>query len=203
MDALHLIAGLGNPGPEYAATRHNAGFLVLDTLARRWQVEWQSGGKFAARLARRTDAAGRPVLLCQPMSYMNCSGEVVGPLAAYYRIPPERLLVVVDDADLPLGQLRLRPGGGSGGHHGLASIIAHLGTTTFARQRVGIGRQGQAREITGHVLGRFSPAELTVMERVRERAADQLECWLREGLDRAMNRFNGAETGSTNEGTEP
>lgn len=202
MDALHLIAGLGNPGAEYAGTRHNAGFMVVEKLARRWGLEWRGSGRFAARLARRTGGAGQDVLLCQPASYMNCSGEVVAPVAKYHRTPPERLMVVVDDADLPLGELRLRPHGGSGGHHGLESVATHLGTTRFARQRVGIGRQTAAREITRHVLGRFSSVEQAALDRVLERAADQLECWLREGLNAAMNQFNGAEPGSTNEGTE-
>jgi len=202
MDSLHLIAGLGNPGSEYAETRHNAGFMVVERLARRWGAEWRRSARFTAQLARHTGPGGQRVLLCQPLSFMNCSGAVVGPLAGYHRVTPDRLMVVVDDADLPLGELRMRPHGGSGGHHGLASIAAHLGTQNFARQRVGIGRQAGAREITGHVLGRFARAEQALLERVLERAADQLECWLRAGLARAMNEFNGAATGSHNEGTE-
>lgn len=190
MAELHLIVGLGNPGPEYAETRHNAGFLVVEELARRWRVLWKEEGRFQARMARG-EAAGRPVLLLQPLTWMNLSGEAVGAAARYFRVPAERLVVAVDDADLPLGALRLRPGGSSGGHHGLESVGQHLGTRDFARQRIGIGRRDPAqREITGHVLGKFGPEERPVLEQVLRSAGNQLECWLAEGLQKAMARHN-------------
>src|SRR5262245_11453210 len=138
MEQLHLIVGLGNPGAEYAKTRHNAGFLVAERLAERWHAGWAYEKQFNARVAK-AEQDGKPVLLCEPQTYMNSSGEAVAAVVSFYRAAKERLLVVVDDADLPLGEIRLRPGGSSGGHHGLESIEQHLGTREFARLRVGIG----------------------------------------------------------------
>jgi len=192
MEPTHLVAGLGNPGREYARTRHNAGFLVLEALARRWRAEWRAEKKFHSRLARG-ERAGQKVLLCQPQTFMNASGEAIGALARYYQVPPARVLVVVDDADLPVGTLRLRPGGTSGGHHGLESVEAHLGTRDYPRQRLGIGRtETGARQITGHVLAAFGRAERPVLEKVWPRACEQIECWLEHGVAAAMNRYNGA-----------
>jgi PTH1 family peptidyl-tRNA hydrolase len=190
MEELHLIAGLGNPGREYARTRHNAGFRVVERLACRWRAAWASEKKFHARLAW-ADPAGRRVLLAMPQSYMNASGEAVGALLAFYRVLLSRLLVVTDDADLPLGRLRLKPGGGTAGHHGLESIQQHVGSPDYARQRLGIGRRAGAREITGHVLGRFDSTELALVDKVVDVACDQVECWLRAGAQTAMNQFNG------------
>src|SRR5690348_2109221 len=152
MENLYLIVGLGNPGADYSRTRHNAGFLVIEELARRCAASWTNEKKFRARLAQ-AECKGRRVCLCEPQTYMNASGEAVVGVARYYDVAVSRLLVIVDDADLPLGHLRLRPGGSSGGHHGLESIEQHLGTREYARQRLGIGRTGSRREITGHVLG--------------------------------------------------
>lgn len=193
MDAPVVIAGLGNPGREYAETRHNAGFLVLERLGLRWGADWQQSRRFRARVARVT-REGRAVWLCAPQTYMNLSGESVVPLMRYHQVSPGGLLVVVDDADLPLGMVRMRPRGSSGGHHGLESVEQHLGSREFARQRLGIGRQADGRrEITDHVLGRFGPDELGVLDRMLDRAADQLESWLRDGLAVAVQRFNGME----------
>jgi peptidyl-tRNA hydrolase, PTH1 family len=190
MEQLHLIVGLGNPGGEYARTRHNVGFLVVERLAALWQAGWTYEKKFNARLAR-AERGGKRILLCEPQTFMNSSGEAVGPLVAYYQVPLKQLLVTVDDADLMLGELRLRPRGSSGGHHGLESIEQHLGTTGFARQRLGIGRNEGAREITGHVLGRFSSTEAVVADTVLAAACSQMECWLDAGIEKAMNEFNG------------
>ena len=162
MENLHLIVGLGNPGAEYAQTRHNAGFLLVEKLAVRWNAGWTNERKFKARVAR-AERNGDRVLLCQPQTFMNLSGEAVGALKNFYQLPPQsELLVAVDDADLPLGEIRLRAGGSSGGHHGLESIEQHLGTREFARLRIGIGRVDGAREITDHVLGRFDAARSRV-----------------------------------------
>jgi peptidyl-tRNA hydrolase, PTH1 family len=199
--SLHLIVGLGNPGAEYAGTRHNAGFLAVERLASRQRVDWTYEKKFGARMAR-VERDETKVLLCEPQTFMNSSGEAVQPLVAFYRISVARLLVVVDDADLPLGEIRLRPGGSSGGHHGLESIEQHLGTNGFARQRIGIGRMAGAREITGHVLGRFRPAEQATVEKVLAAACDQLECWLSAGIQKAMNQFNGIVDGPVKERKE-
>jgi len=191
MEPMHLIVGLGNPGAEYAKTRHNAGFLLVEKLAEQWQSSWTNERKFQARVAR-AESAGKKVLLAEPQTFMNLSGEAVGALVQFYQLPVEKILVVVDDADLPLGEIRLRPSGGSGGHHGLESLMQHLGTKEFARLRLGIGRKDEARQITGHVLGKFSAAENALLEKVLERAAGQLECWLNAGLQKAMSQFNGA-----------
>lgn len=191
MDNSFLIVGLGNPGRQYARNRHNAGFMLVERLAERWRGSWITEGKFSARLARirREDCN---LLLCQPQTFMNASGEAVGPVAGYYRVPIDRLLVAVDDADLPCGHLRMRPGGSSGGHHGLDSVQQHLGTTTYPRLRIGIGRDEESvRQIIGRVLSDFSPAEAEVMEKALTRACEQVECWLFEGIAQAMNRFNG------------
>jgi len=190
MNDLHLIVGLGNPGAEYARTRHNAGFATVDRLADRWRMDLKYEGRFNARLAR-SEQAGKSVLLCQPQTYMNSSGDAVGPLINFYRIALERVLVAVDDADLPLGELRLRPRGSSGGHHGLDSIQQHVGSDSFARLRIGIGRAAGAREITGYVLGRFSSTETELAGKVFVAASDQAECWLTAGIQKAMSRFNG------------
>jgi PTH1 family peptidyl-tRNA hydrolase len=190
MEPLHLIVGLGNPGAEYKKTRHNAGFWLVERLAARWQAEWKNERRFHARLAR-AEHQDHPVLLCQPQTFMNASGETVGALVKFYRLPRTRILVAVDDADLPLGGIRLRPGGSSGGHHGLESIEQHLGSREFARLRLGIGRQDGLREITDYVLSRFDRGEAALMEKVLDRAADQAECWLAEGVQKAMNQFNG------------
>jgi PTH1 family peptidyl-tRNA hydrolase len=202
MDNLHIIVGLGNPGAEYARTRHNAGFLVLDQLAGRWKLEWKLERKFDAFVARETEMGTGAVLLGKPQTFMNASGKSVGVVTAFYRVPSSRCLVVVDDADLPFGEIRMRPRGSSGGHHGLESIEEHLGTREFPRLRVGIGRRGGEREITGHVLGKFSRDEAVVLELVLARAASQAECWVREGVQKAMNQFNGTVAGPDNEGKE-
>ncbi len=190
MEPMHLIVGLGNPGAEYAKTRHNAGFLLVEKLAEQWKASWANERKFLARVVR-ADCAGQKVLLAEPQTFMNLSGEAVGALMKFYQLPLEKILVVVDDADLPLGEIRLRPGGGTGGHHGLESVTQHLGSKAFARLRIGIGRKNEAREITGHVLGKFGADEAALLDKVLKRAADQLECWVTAGLQKAMNQFNG------------
>lgn len=190
MENLYLIVGLGNPGRRYLRTRHNAGFQLAECLAKRWRSSWTDEKKFKSQVAwaERND---RKVLLGQPQTFMNVSGEAVGALVAFYQVPLARLLVAVDDADLPLGQIRMRPGGSSGGHHGLESIEQHLGSRDFPRLRMGIGRQDGAREITDYVLAQFSPDEQALMAQVLDRAANQAECWLDEGIGKAMSQFNG------------
>jgi PTH1 family peptidyl-tRNA hydrolase len=197
MEPMHLIVGLGNPGADYAKTRHNAGFLLVEKLAVQWGAGWANERKFVSRIAK-AERNGSKVLLCEPQTFMNLSGEAVGALVDYYQLPLDKILVVVDDADLPLGEIRLRPGGGSGGHHGLESVAQHLGSKAYARLRIGIGRRNEARQITGHVLGKFSADENAVLEKVLERAAGQMECWLSAGLQKAMSQFNGV-VDSTNE----
>ena len=190
MEDWHLIVGLGNPGADYARTRHNAGFMLADLLVKRWRADWSAGKKFQSRVAK-AERDGRRVVLCEPQTFMNASGEAVGAMVKFYRLPLKNLVVAMDDADLPLGEIRLRPGGSGGGHHGLESIEQHLGSREYARLRIGIGRKDGVREITRHVLGRLSVAEMKVMESVLTRAADQIECWLAHGLQKAMSQFNG------------
>ena len=191
MENLYLIVGLGNPGAEYAGTRHNAGFLLVERLAGRWQAKWKLAARFKARLARSV-RDGRRLVLGQPQTFMNLSGEAVRALADYYQVPPRRSLVLVDDADLPLGELRLRGRGSSGGHHGLESIETHLATRDYPRLRLGIGRGVDGgRDITDHVLTRFDAVEAELLDAVLERAAEQVECWLTAGLEPAMSKFNG------------
>ena len=198
MEDFYLIVGLGNPGADYARTRHNVGFVAVERLAERWRANWALEKKFNARLARPA-RDGQRVLLCEPQTFMNASGEAVQAVAAYYGVAPARLLVIMDDADLPLGHLRLRPSGSSGGHHGLESIEQHLGTREYPRLRVGIGRQDGAREITGHVLGRFGSTEAKLADKVLTVAADQAATWLEAGIQKAMSQFNGTVDDSVNE----
>ena len=190
MENVFLIVGLGNPGAEYARTRHNAGFLLVEKLAAQWKAGWANERKFTARMAK-AERNGKRVLLCEPQTFMNLSGETVGVVTDFYHLPTGQVMVAVDDADLPFGEIRLRPGGSSGGHHGLESIEQHLGTREFARLRIGIGRKDSTRQITNHVLGKFEADEGGLLEKVLDRAAGQVECWLNEGLPKAMSRFNG------------
>ncbi len=190
MENVHLIVGLGNPGREYSKTRHNAGFLLVEDLAEEWRADWKPEKRFQARVAK-IERSGRRIFLCKPQTFMNASGEAVGALVRFYDVPPKNLLVVVDDADLPLGTIRLRKDGSSGGHHGLESIERHLGTRNFARLKIGIGRAEGAREITDHVLGKFRADEKQLVEKVLESASGQVECWLDSGIEKAMNQFNG------------
>ena len=201
MENWYLIVGLGNPGAEYARTRHNVGFQVVERLAGRWRASWAYEKKFNARMAV-AQRGERRVWLCQPQTYMNSSGDAVGAAVGFYRVTVKNVLVVVDDADLPLGQLRLRPGGSSGGHHGLESIEQQLGTREYARLRLGIGRATGAREIAGYVLGRFSSTEAVQADKVLDVATDQAETWLEAGIQSAMNRFNGVVGDPANERNE-
>lgn len=191
MDTIYLIAGLGNPGKEYATTRHNAGFMALEKLGSLWDAQWTEDRDFCAKIAR-VCPQGKRVLLCCPLTYMNLSGKAIAPIVNYYRIDLKNVLVVADDADLPLGCIRMRPKGGSGGHHGLESIEAALGTQDYARLRIGIGRQSEnQREITNHVLGKFSPDELKIFNLALENAVKQIQTWLFDGIEKAMSKYNG------------
>src|SRR5262249_19699773 len=155
--------------------------MVVERLAGRWQAAWSYEKRFDARLAK-AQRGEYQALLCEPQTYMNISGEAVGAVMDFYRVPREHMLIVVDDADLPLGQLRMRPAGSPGGHHGLESIEQHLASREYARLRLGIGRQSAERQITGHVLGRFSSTETALLDKVLDAAADQVETWLDAGI---------------------
>ncbi|HTE66014.1 MAG TPA: aminoacyl-tRNA hydrolase [Candidatus Binatia bacterium] len=192
---MKVICGLGNPGERYRLTRHNVGFRVVDLLADRWGLTGQ--GKVregAARLeADLPEPIGR-IALVKPMRYMNLSG---GALKAALRQtdvdPATDLLVIADDVDLPLGRIRLRREGSAGGHNGLRDIISALGTNEFSRLRVGIGRPGSARATVDHVLATFSPKERELADEAIATAADAAERWLRDGIEAAMNEYNGLD----------
>ncbi|HEY3932550.1 MAG TPA: aminoacyl-tRNA hydrolase [Verrucomicrobiae bacterium] len=190
MENVFLFVGLGNPGVNYANTRHNAGFLLVEKLAAKWKCDWTNERKFKARIAK-AERDGKKVLLCEPQTFMNLSGETVGALKDFYQLPLKQLIVAVDDADLPLDEIRLRASGSSGGHHGLESIEQHLASREFARLRIGIGRRDSSREITNYVLGKFEKSENELLEKVLERAANQIEFWLDAGIEKAM-QLNGS-----------
>jgi peptidyl-tRNA hydrolase, PTH1 family len=185
---LKLIAGLGNPGREYEDTRHNVGFNVVEQIAGRHRVDLKRSAKWKARTARI--AVGDGLLLAAPTTFMNLSGWAVREIAAFHKLDPSDVLVVVDDADLPLGRLRIRQNGSAGGHNGLKSVIQELGTTEFPRLRIGVGRQ--PGELRNHVLGRFEGAERPEIDAALKRAADAAELFGTENIVTVMNRFNPA-----------
>ena len=191
MDSAHLIVGLGNPGSKYKGTRHNVGFLAVEKLAALWDADWSQQKKFKARMSRAV--LGEKVIhLCEPLTYMNLSGETVGAVIDYYRIETTRMLVIVDDANIDLGEVRLRIDGSTGGHNGLSSIEQHLATPEYLRLRIGVGRPAEARqELSSHVLGPFSVNEMVVLDKVLEQAVLQVQCWLKRGPEQAMSKFNG------------
>lgn len=191
--SVKMIAGLGNPGPDYARNRHNIGFQCVDLLARRhaivlsrMQQRARLGSGWITRGPQRVK-----VLVVKPLTFMNASGQAVGPLAKYYQIEPQDLLVVHDDLDLASGMLRLRANGSSGGQNGIKSIIERLGSQDFHRARVGIGRPPGRMDPADYVLQDFSAAEEEVFTSLRQTICDAIECWLFEGIEAAMNRYNG------------
>ena len=189
-DERWLIAGLGNPGPEYSGNRHNAGFMVADLLAER------IGARFKRDRSRAAVASGRlagfPVTLAKPMTFMNLSGRPVAAVRTFYKVPAERIVVVHDELDLPFGVLRLKQGGGDNGHNGLRSVTAALGTRDYFRVRVGIGRPPGRMDAADFVLHDFSAAERKLVPEVLERAADATEVLMRRGLAAAQNEFHAA-----------
>lgn len=188
--AMKIVAGLGNPGPEYERTPHNVGFRVVNGLAERFSATWREEPKFKGSVAR-IKVQGVDVLLLKPSTFMNLSGESVIKLMHYYGVDASGLTVVSDDADLPVGRLRIRPSGGAGGHRGLLSIIGCCGTDSFARVRVGIGRSAHGGNLAEHVLGRLPEEEEKVLQRGIAAAAEAAVCVVTQGVVKAMNGFNG------------
>ena len=186
-----LVIGLGNPGKEYVDTRHNVGFEVIEQLAGKLDCSLRRKLRFSAYVGEVILDDGK-ITLAKPQTFMNRSGAAVAALVKWLKVLPAEVLVIVDDADLPLGQLRLRLSGGSGGHNGMRSIITALGgNEEFARLRIGIGRTSPVGvDITGHVLGRFSAAERKEVDATVKVAVEAVECCLRDGFAVAMNRFN-------------
>lgn len=183
-----LIAGLGNPGTKYAKTRHNLGFRVADLLLERWGFE-RYDGRFEGDLAKGR-AGGTHVVLLKPQTFMNLSGTSVAACARFHKIAADRVWTIHDDLDLPLGRLRIRVGGGAGGHNGVKSVIERLGTPEFARFRMGIGRPASQIPIEDYVVQPFGAEEREAAQALVERTADAIETALKDGLTRAMNLYN-------------
>lgn len=185
---MHLVLGLGNPGRRYDRTRHNAGFLVVDRLGGRWggTVDRKQFGALVAR----ADIDGSAVVLAKPQTFMNCSGQPTASLRGYYKVAPDDLVVVHDDVDIPFGQVRVKRGGGSGGHNGLRDIRRHLGDADFLRVRVGVSRPPAGSDTAAYVLGEWTSVEADALDSVVDRAADAVQSVVKSGVIHAMNQFN-------------
>jgi len=191
---VKAIVGLGNPGSQYKGTRHNVGFDVVDELARRESVGFESAP--AEALIAKWRRPDGPVLLVKPLTFMNLSGQAIGELTRYFKIELGDLIVIVDEVHLPLGKLRARKRGSAGGHNGLKSVIAHLGDE-FSRLRMGVGRGADQRNLADHVLSRFEKDEAAEVERMTARAADAAEMFITSGIEAVMNAFNGGDPATT------
>jgi PTH1 family peptidyl-tRNA hydrolase len=185
---VKLLVGLGNPGPQYRDTRHNVGFWVIDEIARRWLIDDGWRERDEALVAKKAGGS----ILAKPLTFMNLSGFAVSRLRQFYQIEPADILVIFDDAALPLGRLRARRGGSEGGHNGLRSVIEQLGTTEVPRLRIGVGRGDDRRDLADHVLSKFDPGERDTIEAATLRAADAAELFVAEGIERVMGTFNAA-----------
>ena len=186
---MYIIAGLGNPGRQYAHTRHNVGFDTIDILAEKYHISVDTAKHRA--LCGKGMIEGQRVILAKPLTYMNLSGESVRALADFYKIDPEEeLIVVYDDISLEPGQLRIRGKGSAGGHNGVKSLIAHLGTQVFKRVKVGVGEKPQGYDLADYVLGHFAKDERQMVEDALVRAADAVVCMMTDGMDHAMNEYN-------------
>ena len=190
---MKLIVGLGNPGAKFRGTRHNIGFAVVDELARRADTAFDSSPVEALIARVRGD---EPFLIAKPMTFMNASGAAVGGLVRYFKVEPAELLVVVDEAQLPLGRLRTRARGSAGGHNGLKSIIEQLGDE-FARLRIGVGRGEVRRDLADHLLARFDANEMADVARMTTRAADAAGMFITSGIEAVMNAFTGGDPATT------
>ncbi len=195
-----LIVGLGNPGAKYDRTRHNIGFDVVDWLAKDWQISLSEQKKFQASFGEGMGAAGK-IRLLKPLTYMNNSGQSIRAVIDWYKIPAESVLVIYDEMDLPVGKLRMRLSGSAGGHNGMKSAIAHLGTQNFPRLRIGIGSAKQVhpdKDTVSHVLGKFSPDEANLIADVVKLSADAIELSLKQGIEKAMSLYNNRSLTDTN-----
>ena len=185
-----LIVGLGNPEPKYDKTRHNIGFDAVDALAKTWQVSWSENRRFQALCGEGRGPRGDKLLVLKPLTYMNRSGQAIRAALDWYKLPPESVLIIYDDMDLPVGRLRLRLSGSAGGHNGMKSAIAHLGTQNFPRLRIGIGKSSTDKDTVSHVLGKFSPQETQLMPEVLQLVVDAVELGLKQGIEKAMSLYN-------------
>ncbi|MEZ4321103.1 MAG: aminoacyl-tRNA hydrolase [Myxococcota bacterium] len=191
---MQLVVGLGNPGGRYARTRHNVGFMVVDRVARRWGASVER--KQFKALVDSARVGSQSVVLCKPQTYMNLSGEAVVSLRGYYKVEPEDVLVVHDDVDLPLGDVRLKKGGGHGGHNGLRDLQGRLGTAGFGRVRVGVSRPPAGWDTADYVLADFRDDEQVLLEDSLDLAADAVEAALTSGLQAAMQKVNSIASGA-------
>lgn len=187
---MKLIAGLGNPGPKYAGTRHNVGFDVVETFAKRQGLAFDAAPADALMAKWRTPLVDGGVLLVKPLTFMNRSGFAIGELVRYFRIDLADLFVIVDEVALDLGRLRARARGSAGGHNGLKSVAEQLGTDDYSRLRIGVGRGDQRRDLADHVLARFEPDEQPVIADAIARAADAVETFIESGIESVMNTYN-------------
>lgn len=185
-----LIVGLGNPEPKYEKTRHNIGFEAIDALARSWQISQSENRKFQGEFGEGRGLHGDKVRLLKPLTYMNLSGQAIRAVTDWYKLPPESVLVIYDDMDLPLGKIRLRLSGSAGGHNGMKSAIAHLGTQNFPRLRIGIGKSKAEQDAVSHVLGRFSPDESQTLSDVLQLVVEAVELSLKQGFEKSMSLYN-------------
>jgi len=190
-----LIVGLGNPEPKYEQTRHNIGFAAVDALARSWQISLSENRKFQGMFAEGRGPTADKIRLLKPLTYMNRSGQAIRAVTDWYKLPPESVLVIYDDMDLPCGKIRLRLSGSAGGHNGMKSAIAHLNTQNFPRLRIGIGKPQNAISSddptdVSHVLGRFSSAETKLMSEVLQLVVECTQLSLKQGVEKAMNSCN-------------
>jgi PTH1 family peptidyl-tRNA hydrolase len=188
---MKVIAGLGNPGAEYANTPHSIGFEVVDAVAKAIDASWKRSSSFKGEIATAV-VDGQKVMLVKPQTFMNLSGECIAPVLKYHNATAADLVVVSDDIDLPTGKLRIRKGGSAGGHNGLKSVIEKVGTQDFIRLRLGVGREGRSRSsVIGHVLGKFTAADRTVMDEVVAEAKNVVGTLFAENVETVMNRYNG------------
>ncbi len=185
-----LIVGLGNPGNKYAQTRHNVGFDLVDFLAARWRISLSDRKQFQGIYGEGSGNHNTKIRLLKPQTFMNLSGQSVRATTDWFKLPPESVLVVYDDLDLPLGKIRLRLSGSAGGHNGMKSIISHLGTQNFPRVRIGIGKSTGEKDTISHVLGKFAQAEVPIVGDVIYLVNDAIELGLKQGIEKSMSLYN-------------
>lgn len=184
-----LIVGLGNPGSKYEQTRHNVGFMAIDRLSKVWQIGLSENKKFQGHFGEGMSPYGK-IRLLKPTTYMNNSGQAIRAVIDWYKIPPEAVMIIYDDMDLPVGRLRIRLTGSAGGQNGMKSAIAHLGTQTFPRLRIGIGSAKTDGGAVSHVLGTFAPADKPIIDEILDWTVSAIEVSLKQGVEKAMNLYN-------------
>ncbi len=186
---MRVVVGLGNPGRKYERTRHNIGWMLIDTLAKKYSLECKAVSRFRAEVVRARFIDGTSVLLVKPTTFMNCSGVALGLILAYYDIAVEDVLVVVDDVSLEFSRMRFRAKGSAGGHNGLKSVTTHLKTDAYSRLRLGVGEKGET-DMVSHVIGRFHKEEEAALPDVLSKTATAVECWATDGTAMCMNKYN-------------